>query len=215
MADQTKRRSFLDRFLGNKAVKRQLEALQDTLEAQGIVKKEQEMTSREKAIMEKLIEQIRMALQKFIDEPPAELINSIIATMMGTLATIEEEAIDEEPVDEEEEEEEEVPAEFSKMFDAMTRTAEESADAYNALAQFIPVFTDAVKALEPVLPVVSDLGDLSTRMKNIEKQFAERPRAASKASETEVEDDAAKEKIAKGLDGETTVWGHKVKPKGA
>ena len=108
-----------------------------------------------------------------------------------------------------------MPAEFSKMFDAMTRTAEESADAYNALAQFIPVFTDAVKALEPVLPVVSDLGDLSTRMKNIEKQFAERPRAASKASETEVEDDAAKEKIAKGLGGETTVWGHKVKPKGA
>lgn len=225
MADQTRRRLSLERLFGNKAVKRQLEALQKILEDQGIAKKE--LSNQTKAIMEDLIAKVDDLLSEFTDKPQEDLRNRLIATVMGALASAESEAPSEEAPEEElppeeimqdgeedeedEEEEEGIPAAFAKMYDEVLRVAEESADTYKAMAEFIPVFTDAVKMLEDVLPVIPKLGNLSERMAVIEKQFAGRPRIASRDIDTVVSDEDAEKQLTEGLRGKKTVFGHEVK----
>lgn len=212
--EKTRRSSFLDKFLGNKGIDKQIEALRAELEKAGIAHKE--AGTKQKAVMEKLIEQVRKALQKFIDNPPAELINTVIAEVMGTLAAVDEEDVADEAAqvegEEEEDEEEDVPEALMELNKEVIRLSEESTDVMKALSELIPTFTDVMKTLRPALPVIASMGDLVARMEKMEEQFKLRPRA-SKATETMTDDEQAKQDLMDGLKGkEETVWGHKVKP---
>jgi hypothetical protein len=222
-AQKTNRRNLWQSIVG-KPVSDQLsaamEALQASLDAAGINRKEFS-GQKNKALMEELAQQIDDLLAGITDNPPEELRNQIIATVMGAMAdtgAASEPAPDEPPIAEMadgQDEENKLPEQVMELTAAVKAMVEERQASDEEWKEFIPAFiqvTSVVKEFAPLVGKIKDLEALEARMKSIEANQKMRPRAASQAVETEIEDQATRERLQAGTKGQKkTVLGIPVK----
>jgi hypothetical protein len=241
MSTTQNRRTFLDKLLGKKepdSVSEVMAKLEATLEAKGVDRKELDV-DKTKAFMEKVHAEMAKVIGKITDD--AELINQVASEAIGVAmanilgaaqeAGIDdelEEAIEDEGVEtevatetetetmqeDEEEEEEEVPEQLMELVKANQALADESNENMKAMKELIPAVVDALKMVEKLQPVaenVDTLRGLIDRVDKVESLFKQRPRAASSAKETIVENDELKSQIKKGAEGQKTLLGFPVK----
>jgi hypothetical protein len=221
-AQKTNRRNFFQNLVG-KTVGEQLAAamedLQVKLDAAGIHRKEY-ASPKTKALMEELAQQIDDLLASITDSPPEELRNQIIATVMGALADTG--PVDTTPPDEEPpveqmstDEEDKLPEQVMELANQVKALVEERQASDEEWKEFIPAFiqvTNVVKEFAPLVGKIKDLETLEARMKSIEANQKMRPRAASQAVETVIEDKATRERLETGTRGQKkTVLGYPVK----
>jgi hypothetical protein len=222
-AQKTNRRNLWKSLVG-KPVSEQLsaamEALQASLDAAGVNRKEFS-GQKTKAIMEDLAAQIDDLLASITDNPPEELRNQIIATVMGAMADtgpVEEPAPEEPPMGEMADgtdEEDKLPEQVMELANQVKALVEERQASDEEWKEFIPAFiqvTNVVKEFAPLVGKIKALDSLEARMKSIETNQKMRPRAASQAVETEIEDKATRERLETGTRGQKkTVLGIPVK----
>jgi hypothetical protein len=227
MSNDETRRISLTRLLGigqPPTLAKALEDLQAALVAEGHEVKSYDGKA-EKGIVEDLQEQLRGMLEPLSENIPDDLINTIIASVMGALAQMpadeEEEPMPEAPpaevevmADEEEEEEEvEQPMTMGlvkQMLDDNNAMFEE----VKALVQLVPSFiamADAVKELAPTLQIAPRIDALEATMKSINETLSMTPRIASKDDATVTESKEAADEIAKSTDDYDMVFGIPVK----
>jgi hypothetical protein len=239
MSTTQNRRTFLDKLLGKKepnSVSEMMAKLEATLEAKGVDRKELDV-DKTKGVMEKLVQDMAKVVGRLTDD--ADAVNAV-ATEAAALAigrlleaaaeagveeevedVIEDEGVETEVATEtetmqedEEEEEEEVPEQLMELVKANQALADESNENMKAMKELIPAVVDALKMVEKLQPVaenVDTLKGLIDRVDKVESLFKQRPRAASSAKETIVENDELKSQIKKGAEGQKTLLGFPVK----
>lgn len=222
-AQKDKRRNLWSNIVGRSVsndLAAAMEALQASLDGAGITRKEFD-GQKTKAIMEDLAQQIDDLLANIIDNPPEELRNQIIATVMGSMAdigSVTEAAPEESPMEEMqdgEDEEDKLPEQVMELAQQLKVLVTERQASDEEWKQFIPAFiqlTNVVKEFAPLVGQIKDLEKLTTRMDKIEALQAMRPKAASAAAETAYEDKAARDRLEAGTRGQKkTVLGIPVK----
>jgi len=215
-----KRRTFIERMFGKKAgdeLAEALEGLQRALNNAGVDHKELD-TGKAKAVLEDLAEQIDALLTGITDNPPEELRNQIIALVMGAVA--DSGMVDAAPepdmetMAEDEEDDEDMAEQMLQLSSEVKSLARESTAVYEEIQEFIPAFISVAKAIKDLTPLVKAAGrvdDLDTRIIALEKSMRQRPRAASQAEETTIENVSLLAAVKKGTEGQKTVLGIPVK----
>jgi hypothetical protein len=221
-AQKTNRRNLWKSIVGtpvSEQLSAAMEALQASLDAAGVNRKEFS-GQKNKALMEELAQQIDDLLAGITDNPPEELRNQIIATVMGAMADtgpVAEPAPEEPPIEEmaDGEEEDKLPEQVMELANQIKALVEERQASDEEWKEFIPAFiqvTNVVKEFAPLVDKIKDLDTLEARMKAIEANQKMRPRAASQAVETVIEDKATRERLEAGTKGQKkTVLGIPVK----
>jgi hypothetical protein len=238
MSTTKPRRNFLDILLGKKepdSISAVMAKLEATLDEKGVDRKELDV-DKTKGVMEKLVQDMAKVVGRLTDD--ADAVNAVAteaaALAIGRLleaaaeAGVEEEVEDviedegvetetpteTETMQDDEEEEEEVPEQLMELVKANQALADESNENMKAMKELIPAVVDALKVVEKLQPVVENVDTLKgliDRVDKVESLFKQRPRAASSAKETIVENDELKSQIKKGAEGQKTLLGFPVK----
>jgi hypothetical protein len=239
MSTTTNRRTFLDKLLGKNepdSVSEAMAKLEATLDEKGVDRKELD-TDKTKGVMEKLVQDMAKVAGRLSDdaEAVAAIAPELAALAMGRLLEVAasagvddelEDAIEDESEDSsmepetetetmQEDEEEEIPEQLMELVKANQALADESNENMKAMKELIPAVVDALKMVEKLQPIVDDVDTIKglvDRVASVESLFKQRPRAASSAKETTVENDELKTEIKKGAEGQKTLLGFPVKP---
>jgi DNA-binding ferritin-like protein len=218
MSENTKRRTFLEKIFGKDTgdeVDAAMRSLQESLDNAGVARKEKTET-KVKGILEKLVESFKKPLGQLTDDENMvnELANQFLAQAMGAIAEIgNETAPEEEPIEEMAGEEEEEPEEELLALSKQVKDlAAESMEVYAEMKEFVPAFIQVAQTVEKLVPLVEKSKDMDTieaRLAKLERAMSATPRQAAKSNG--FQNDALKQAIEKGTDGEHYELGVRVR----
>lgn len=218
--------------------------VQDTkkrLDAAGLeakAKKPDAAPAKDKAVLDELRASVAAAVGEWIDSPPPELVDAVMATVVQAgmesapapeaetqpaeemPPMTEEAAIDEAIPVEEDNTQEEKDEDYDGEEKSYTLKAAQLIDTLMSdQATVIQEVAESNKALRALLPLVELVPKLETQMKAqaeqiavLEKQLKGRPRMASRAPETEVELDGLPDEVRKSLVRRDGFWGANLMP---
>lgn len=215
-----KRTSFLDQLLGrNKAEGAidALEGLRQRLDDAKVARKEYEpMLKRikRKGIMEDLKTEISSALSIVRDDVSDEVVNKVVASALGLLLSEEsdapEDVVEEDVIEEEIMEDDEEMIDEEIMSKELTVKIGELVDINKALLnERDGIHDDLFAVAKEAVGALKGMSELSQRLDKIEKQVNARPRRASEASSTVLDEDGVKKiksNIDKGLQETDKFW---------
>lgn len=231
------RSSLLDKMLGNGAaagLRGKANEREAKLTAAGL---EHKAAKPQGEANKGLIDAMRAKVETFVGQlmssAPDGLVDGIMAIVtqsaMETPALsepvieetpVEEMAEGEEIIVEDEDEEEELEADVLEdeeekalaqkatgLFDSLITSQE-------GLVTDMGTITKAVEELKPLLALVAQVDTLTKEVSALKRQLSNRPRIASRASETEIETDELSPEIQKHLTQKSSFWGASLAPEG-
>lgn len=217
MAKKLERRSFIERLLGKKTSQELDEAVAKmtaALDKKGVDRKEFD-EAKAKGILEDTITGINDALVGLSDNIPEDLAPKILALVMGSLADLDMPVEEEAPIETmQDDEEEEIPEQLLELAKQVNELATESTQVNKDMQELIPYFVTMAKSVDTLTPLIEkskQVDTLEQRIKALEGKINLRPRTASKAKETETENETIKAELEKGVNGSKTVLGVPVK----
>ncbi len=212
--DMTERNEVLDKLVGQTGaadkLRKGVQAAQVALDTAGVEHKAID-DSKVKALLDGLETKVDSFVNSLMSNPPPEMKQGIMQHIMHCLAQSadgSEQPTDAEPVPMEEE----IPMKAlrggqAKLLDVLIHTQSDQAKALDSLERSVKGLAPLNNLAQAFQAQTAMIERLVNEVDTVKAQLGGRPRAASQADETQVEDAKLKDKVEKALTNRDSFWG--------